>query len=708
MAKNKPNRPQPQKSAPQIADKQTVATEIVAAPAPSFWLNTKLHKIIVFVFGCLLYVNTLGFDHAVDDAITITDNMHTQQGIAGIGGILGKDTLHGFFRVDQKLVEGGRYRPLSLVLFAVEMQFFGKPMVDKNDKVMKSPQSGDEMKGIAAIGHLGNVLLYGLTGILLYMVLLLLLQRNSLQLSEEAHLTALVATLVFLAHPTHTEAVANIKGCDEILSLLGSLAALYLTLKAFYKNDFLLLVASGIAFFLGLLAKENTITFLAIIPLAFWFFSNPKPADLLKHTAPMLVAFAAFMLLRTAAIGSQFGGTPLELMNNPFVKINETTRLYEPLGFGEHYGTIIYSLGKYLQLLVFPNVLTHDYYPRHIAIADFGNGAVLASTAIYAALIGFAIWATPRKNPYGFGIWWYLLSLSIVSNLVFPVGTNMAERFLYMPSVGFALIVALFLTQVLKNKNIILGVAATLCLLMGIRTVVRNPVWYDNFTLFMADGNTSVNSAKLQNACGGELQRIAILSDRECKLWLDETTVPELVAIKAMPDSSRRRQELLALSVQHLDNTLRIHPTYGNAWLLKGNSLYYQKKYPEAIAAYRECLRLKAEEKNAMRNMGCALRDYGSYLGQVKNDLPAAETALAEAVKYLDTDDQTYHLYNVSLGMQRKFVEAKALCQLWVQKIPNSAMAHSDFAVAYNALGDVAAANAERQKAAALGAKMGQ
>jgi protein O-mannosyl-transferase len=704
MAKNKPNRPQyqAQKPAAQVVEKHAVTNENVATIAPSFWLNTKLHKIIVFVFGCLLYVNTLGFDHSVDDAITITDNMHTQQGIAGIGGILGKDTFHGFFRDDKKLVEGGRYRPLSLVLFAVEMQFFGKPMTDKNGKIMKSPQSGDEMKGIAFIGHLGNMLLYGLTGILLYMVLLLLFQRNNLQLSEPAHIAALVGSLVFLAHPTHTEAVANIKGCDEILSLLGSLGALYLSLKAFYKNDFVLLIASGIVFFLGLMAKENTVTFLAIIPLALWFFSNPKINDLIKHTAPLLVGFVAFMLVRTAAIGSQFGNAPLELMNNPFVKLNETTRLYEPLGFGEHYGTIIYSLGKYLQLLVFPTVLTHDYYPRHIAIADFSNGIVLLSTAIYAALLGFAIWGTPRKNPYAFGVWLYLLSLSIVSNLVFPVGTNMAERFLYMPSVGFSLIVALFLTQVFKNKNIILGITAAICLLFGARSIVRNPVWYDNFTLFMADGNTSVNSAKLQNACGGELQRIAILTDKECKMWLDETSVPELVAIRALPDSVARRQQLLDLAVKHLDNTLRIHPTYGNAWLLKGNALYYQKKYPEAIAAYRECLRLQAEVANATKNMGCALRDYGSYLGQVKNDLPAAEVALAEAVKCLGNDDQTYHLYNVSLGMQRKFAETKAVCEQWIQKMPQSAMAHSDLAAAYNALGDAANANAEIQKAEAL------
>ncbi|MEY4928005.1 MAG: hypothetical protein RI894_2441, partial [Bacteroidota bacterium] len=462
MAKNKQKTttnlttPPPNEAAKAVESGSNQAPQTAVNTGGFTWTVRNIHKLIVFVFGCLLYVNTLGYDHAVDDAIVITDNMHTQQGIAGIGGILGKDTFHGFFRDDKKLVEGGRYRPLSLVLFAIEMQLAGKEMKDKNGNTMKSPMSGDVMKGIAAIGHFGNMMLYGFTGILLYMLLLLLFQRNTAEdsaITTRAELIALLGSMIFLAHPVHTEAVANIKGCDEILSLLGSLGALWLTLKSFYKNDFIKLLLSGLVFFLGLMAKENAITFLAIVPLAFYFFSNATPAQIVKQTAPLFVGAVAFMVMRTMAIGNQFGATPMELMNNPFVVLGED-RLYHAASFSEKYGTIVYTLGEYLKLLFYPATLTHDYYPRHIELMDFSNSKVLIAAAMYISLIAYAIYGTLKKQPLAFAVLFYLLSLSIVSNIVFPVGTNMAERFLYMPSVGFALALSLGIVHFIKNKNI--------------------------------------------------------------------------------------------------------------------------------------------------------------------------------------------------------------------------------------------------------------
>src|SRR5262245_34032743 len=91
-----------------------------------------------------LYIQTLSFSNVLDDTILITKNKFTQKGIAGIPEILGNETFKGHFGEQKELVEGGRYRPLSMVSFALEKSVTG---------------------GNVAISHLINVLLYALTGI---------------------------------------------------------------------------------------------------------------------------------------------------------------------------------------------------------------------------------------------------------------------------------------------------------------------------------------------------------------------------------------------------------------------------------------------------------------------------------------------------------------------------------------------------------------
>ncbi len=87
-------------------------------------------KVIIVVFGFMLYANTLGHGYALDDTVTIWKNEFTQQGYAGIKDILSYDTMAGMFGKDMDEVAGGRYRPLSVVMFAIELEIFGK----KNDR----------------------------------------------------------------------------------------------------------------------------------------------------------------------------------------------------------------------------------------------------------------------------------------------------------------------------------------------------------------------------------------------------------------------------------------------------------------------------------------------------------------------------------------------------------------------------------------------
>ncbi len=638
MAKNKKQR---------IKVKATIPSPN-SSSFPSWLTNTSFHKWFLFAFAFLLYANTLTHDYTQDDAIVIYDNMFTTKGLEGIPGILKNDTFFGFFKTEGKanLVAGGRYRPLTLVLFAAEVSLFGQ-----------SP----------FVGHLGNILFYGLLGIVLYLVLLRLFQYKE-QVPYPA-LIAFISALVFIAHPVHTEVVANIKGRDEIVTLLGSLAALLFSLKAFRQQQFIWNLLAGFIFFLALMAKENAITFLAIVPLSYFIFTDAKIGKVVMQTIPFMIGAAVFLAIRHSVLGGTFGAAPtMELMNNPFLKIEGNK--WVAFSFSEQMATITYTLGKYLQLLVFPHPLTHDYYPRHVDIMTWGNWKVLLSVLLHVGLGIYALIGLFKKSTLSYAILFYLITLTIVSNVVFPIGTNMAERFIFMPSVGFSLVIGLLFTKLYQSKkvspSILLGAIGLLTILFSIKTITRNFVWKDNFTLFTTDINVSQNSAKLRNSVGGDLTAKA----------LEET------------DDSIRKGMLIE-AVGHLKEAIKIHPTYKNAYLLKGNAHFHLDQFQEAVQSYNVALRLDPSYDEAFRNLAFTNRELGQYYGEKVGDLPKAIQYLNQALQAIPEDFETNRLLGVAYGISRQDAKAIEFFTKCTQVQPNNADAWLNLSNAYGNSGDM-------------------
>lgn len=658
MSKPKPKK-QPTKSVPLPAKPKPGAT--LATNIPAWLTNARLQAWLIFALGILLYANTFAHDYTQDDAIVITDNMFTTQGMAGIPGILKYDTFYGFFKEAGKsnLVAGGRYRPLTLVMFSIEYQLLGKNPF---------------------IGHLINALLYGLTGFVLYWLLLQLFKRKENPI--EGHFIAFATSILFIAHPIHTEAVANIKGRDEIVTLLGSLAALYFSLKAYFDKKVIYNVIAGALFFLALLSKENAITFIAIVPLTYYFFTKAKTQQLVIQAIPFVIATILFILIRTSIIGLSSGEPPMELMNNPFIKLQGNQ--YVPFTPAERFATVIFTLGKYVQLLVYPHPLTHDYYPRQIGIMTFDNWQVLASLALYLGLLGYALLGLRRKDLISYGILFYLITLSIVSNIVFPVGTNMAERLLFMPSVGFCLVIAVLLQRYLFSEKLtavqqlypFFSVLLLLSVLFSVKTLTRNPAWKNNYTLFTTDIKTSPNSAKLQNAVGGELITQSINEKNE-----------------------QRRLTMLNEAAGHLRAAVNIHPTYKNAYLLLGNCYNYLQQYDSSIVNYQTALKLDQNYQEAFNNLAITYQQAGKYYGEQKGDLVKAIQYLEQANNFKPKEYETIRLLGVAYGIGGNTAKAVAYFEKGTQLAPENAGAWYDLGTAYYNAGDPTKGNEYIQKA---------
>ena len=635
--------------------KSTVSTN-------TFWSNIILQSILIFAAAFLLYANTLFNGYTQDDSIVITDNMYTTDGISGIPGILSKDTFFGFFKVEgkSKLVSGGRYRPLTLVMFAIGYELFGE-----------SP----------FMGHFMNVLWFGLTCLVLYWLLLRLFNfdRNP----EYAGMIAFCTSLLFAAHPIHTEVVANIKGRDEIIALLGSLAALLFALKSYQeKKPILNFLAVGI-FFLALFSKENVITFLAIIPITFWVFTKAKIGEIVKTTVPFVLAAIGFLVVRGSILGWSMGEPPIELMNNPFVKV--VGDRYVLFTASEELSTIFYTLGYYVKLLFVPHPLTHDYYPRHIEMMSFGDISVILSLIGYVGALGWSLWATYKRNPIGYAVLFYLSTLSVVSNLAFPVGTNMAERLVFMPSVGFCLFLVLGLNMVVqKGKSEIKPevtpiVIALICLIFGALTVNRNFAWKDNYTLFTTDIETSKNSAKLNNAVAGELL------NRYGKL-------PE----------GQRNNSALTKAVGHLNQAVKIHPNYKNAYLLLGNAHNYLKNYEQSIQYYNKSLNIDPGYSEANNNLAITYREAGQFYGEKKGDLKKSLEYLTKANSMNPNDPEVIRLLGVANGIAGNHAQAISFFTKLTELQPNNAKAFFNLGSAYFHAGDAANADLFHNKARSM------
>ena len=477
---------------------QTQETPTVTSSVQKLENNKKLWPILtLMMLSIALYISTIGFDYALDDTIVIQDNQFVKKGTAGIGDIMSKETFTGYFGEQKDLVEGARYRPLSLVTFAMEHQLFKKNM--RNDKGQTLSDATTKKLlyvGNPSISHFINVLLYALCAYLLFQVLMALFPP---QAHEKCYFTLpFVATLLFVAHPIHTEVVANIKGRDEIMVFLFSFASLLACIKYVRSNSTFQLILAAVYLFLGLLSKENAITFLAIIPVALYFFTTASLPKIGRTMLPLLIVTCLFLVIRYRVIGYflSSGKEITDLMNNPF---------YGMTG-GERTATVFFTLGKYITLLFFPHPLTHDYYPFQIPKMDWTNVWSIVSLATYVLLSIFAVYSLYRKSIPGFAAIFYLATLSIVSNLPFSIGTFMNDRFVFISSVGFCIFMAWLLVQKIPtwiNTGKIAEIPVVSAIVLGLfslgfvaKTIERTPVWQNGNTLNQASIKISTNSAR--------------------------------------------------------------------------------------------------------------------------------------------------------------------------------------------------------------------
>ena len=478
-----------------------------------------LHRIIITVLVTLIYANTLTLHYALDDRMVILESKYTLKGgWESVKAIFTEDTFTGYFGAEHSIVAGGRYRPMSQLTYMIETQIFGKSIKEKIgdlDDYYNLHSAGNEdyfyETPLPFVNHLMNLIYYILLCLLIYEVLARIFPQYEGKMWFQS--LSLLAVVLFAVHPIHTEVVANVKGRDEIFAMLGAFAALWCSLKYVDTRKWYWLVVSLLAYTFGIFSKENAITFLAVVPLALYYYHNEdkRTADYFVTLIPLVIGSVFFLYVRYEVLGAMMQpDLTANILNNPYV---HSTR-------AQQIATVLITWGIYLKLLFFPHPLTHDYYPHQIAITDFSNPLVWLLLAGSIALVVYGIWKLKKKTVPAFGILYFIITFSIVSNLLFNVGTFMNERFVFMSSIGFTLVVGWWLYLLASSKvpalrKTAVGVTAVVCLLFGVKTFTRNFTWMDDFTLFLTDVKTSDNSIKCNISAGGSCLQIWKKSHKE-------------------------------------------------------------------------------------------------------------------------------------------------------------------------------------------------
>jgi tetratricopeptide (TPR) repeat protein len=569
--------------------------------AASTKLKTWLASIIA-IFAFILYAQSINHDYTLDDHRVIDENTVTKRGIAGIPDILKTDYWYGSGRDE---LRGPIYRPTSLIVFATVWEF--------------SPDSPH-------LYHFINVVLYAVTCLILFLLLNKLFARQGL-------VFAFACTLLFVAHPIHTEVVNNIKSLDEILCLLFGIIAIWFAYKYSLSQSMRALVFGGISFFMSLLSKETGIAFLVIIPLSVFFLSANSKKPIITASITLVGITALWLLIRMAVLKD----VPRDI-TTATSPLNNT--LYAAPNMVRKYATAFYILIRYVFLLIFPHPLTSDYNFAQIKIQDLTDPGALIGIIFYFGIGIYAILNLRRKSIIAYGILFYLVALAPVSNIFFLGGSSMAERFLYTPSIGFCIVIAYFLarltkTEVIKSRvnspvtffstySTLLLIVLGIAILYSFKTLSRNRDWKDTLTVFSRDVQTSKNSATANELFGNAL----------------------LLKVAKSPNK-QNQVDSFNLAKKYLKRALEIAPGF-----------YY-----------------------AASNLG--------YIYLAENKPDSGYPYLRDALKYGPRDIQVNYYYGSTLFLLNKLDSAIKILNHTVELNPKYEAAYSVLASAYLGKGDV-------------------
>lgn len=506
----------------------------------SFQHSTILSKLLLFTLSVALHLVSIEGDWVYDDIKAIVQNPDADSSRTKITNILVND-------------------------------FWGTPLNDKYSHKSFRPVTTLTFRAHSYFSKLDprafrcvNVVLNGLVTVLFHDVCLRLFPRST---------EALRAALLFAVHPVHTEAVCSIVGRAELLAALFFLLVLLVC-----TQTRTLVWQLSVAFVLtcaAMLSKEQGI--MALLVGAAMQLCATRPQNIyqdLSFAASCLVISLLLLFCRLAVTGV---AVPFEAADNPAAAHSDHfTR----------FCSLCYVHSRALAILVYPWNLCSDWsmgsIPLVLQLGDLRNIAAMSVATAYAACLRLLLASPTKHAPFASGI--YLLSLPYLPacGLFVRVGFVIAERVLYLPSMGVCILASLAFRQLRITRGFSTAAMLLILIILSTRTTTRCSQWRNELTLFAADVRLNPKNAKLQNNFGLVLK---------AKGHVEEAIGP-------------------------LRRATTLHPSYSRAYYNLGNAEYRSGLWQDAMKSFQAALITPDLNIHASvySNLGLVLLQHGGDL----------------------------------------------------------------------------------------------
>jgi len=433
---------------------------------------------LLWVAALAAYANSFGCDFALDSKahVLLDPRIRTMQ----TGGLIQIFTLDYWF----PNAESGLYRPVTTLSYLFNYAVLGNA-------------------GHPAGYHWINFGLHCLNIALVYLLALRIFRAAG---------PALATAAIWGLHPAATEAVTNVSGRADLLAaacVLGGLLCHIHGSVAGGGRRRLWRIALGAIAVAGVLSKES----FAILPVVMLLYDLTFPEEAgwwARHMGYVVVLLPVipFAVIRARVRAELPSGLALPFVDNPLIAADFwTARL-----------TAVKVIGKDLWLLAFPRDLSCDYSYNQIPLvrwpwAGWEDWQALVALAVCAAAAVAAIRCYRRARPAFFFIVFFFAALIPTSNLVVIIGSMRADRFLYLPAVGFAACLVMGMGAIARRivtarapaDRLAAAVLAIVCVAFGCRTFARNRDWQNDLALWSSAAKVSPASFRTHRALAADL-----------------------------------------------------------------------------------------------------------------------------------------------------------------------------------------------------------